>query len=182
MKKLFTIIAFLIATGTFAQKKAEWNTPTYQVSFESDQGTNATMEIDQGYRYADLDYEGREFHLFFDRDTENLKKARIVDNKTKLEVARGRGSYFWGNARFEFVDGEVFKIKRNRNANGYEIIGPYGTIFKVENHAISAVTPFNEKDFVAQAFYVFERIKVTQSPPSDVVVLYSTYYPVSTNK
>ncbi|MBN3584334.1 hypothetical protein JYB64_18205 [Algoriphagus aestuarii] len=182
MKRLLIISVFFIATGAFAQNKAEWNTPKYQVSFESDQGADAKMEIDQGYKFADLDYDGKEFHLFFDRDMENIRKARIVDNKTNLQVARGKGSYFWGNARFEFEDGEVYKIKRNKNANGYEIIGPYGTIFKVENHAISPVSPFNEKDFLAQAFYVFERIKMTQSPPSDVIFMYSTYYPVSTNK
>ncbi len=182
MKNLLLIGAFLLTSGLFAQTNAQWKTPMYQVNFESEEGPDATMEIDKGYLYADLEYEGREYHLFFHQDIEKIRKARIIDNKTKLQIARGKGSDFWGNARFEFVDGEGFKIKRKRIANGYEIIGPYGTIFKVENHAISPVLPFNEKDLLAQAFYVFERIKSTQSPPSDVLIMYSNYYPVGTNK
>ncbi|PZX56025.1 hypothetical protein LV84_02390 [Algoriphagus ratkowskyi] len=165
-----------------AQSSAEWKAPMYQVSFESDSGAMAQMQIDKGYRYADLDFEGRKFHLFFNHDNNEIKNARIMEPKTNLQIARGRGSYFWGNARFEFVDGEVYKVKRKNKANGYEIIGPYGTLFKVENHAISPVKPINEKDFLTQAFYVFQRIKVTQSNPSDVMIFYSNYYPIGPNE
>lgn len=40
----------------------------------------------------------------------------------------------------------------------------------------------NDKDFLAQAFYVFERIKVTQSAPTDVMIFYSNYQPIGPNE
>ncbi|WP_339869092.1 hypothetical protein [uncultured Algoriphagus sp.] len=176
------ILVFVIQGIAKAQNAAEWTAPMHQVNFKADSGEEAKMEIDRGYRYADLDFEGRTFHLFFNHDDNKIKKARIVEPKTNLQIARGKGSYFWGSARFEFVDGEVYKVKRKRHTNGYEIIGPNGILFKVENHAISPVKPLNEKDFLAQAFYVFERIKITQSNPSDVMIYYSSYYPIGPNE
>jgi hypothetical protein len=158
-----------------AQSSAEWQAPMYEVNFASDKGEEAKMEIDKGFRYADLDFEGRKFHLFFNHDNNMIKKARIVESKTNLQIARGKGSYFWGNARFEFIDAEVYKVKKKNHANGYVITGPSGTLFKVENHAIIPIKPNNEKDFLAQAFYVFERIKQTQSNPSDVMIFNSNY-------
>lgn len=173
------VFSFLMTFSTLAQDG--WKTPKQKVEFKSDDGKEANMEVDQGYMFADLELEGRKFHLFFHRDMQKINKARIIDSKTDLLVARGKGSYFWGNARFEFVDGVIFKVKRKYNPNGYDIIGPYGPLFSVKNHAISTITPLNEKDFIAQAFYVFERIKVTQSNPSDLVIIYNDYHPISSN-
>lgn len=182
-KNLLLLLVFLVTLGmTNAQNSAKWSEPMYQVSFKADTGEEAKMEIDKGYRYADLDFDGRVFHLFFNGNVKRIKQARILEPKTNLQVARGKGSYFWGNARFEFVDGEVYKIKRKYYSNGYEIIGPYGTLFKVENHAISPVKPINEKDFLAQAFFVFERIRVTQSNPTDVMIYNSSYGTFDSNE
>lgn len=183
--KYFSLLPTLFVLSVcfvHAQQSAEWKAPMYQLNFASDTGAEAKMEIDKGYRYADLDFDGRKFHLFFHQDITNIKKARIIEPQTNLQVARGKGSYFWGNARFEFVDGEVYKVKKKNKANGYEIIGPNGTLFKVENHAISPVETLNEKDFLTQAFYVFERIKVTQSAPSDVMIFYSNQQPIGPNE
>lgn len=180
---LLFLTLFLLGTGiSTAQSLAEWKTPVHQVSIETETGEEAKMEIDKGYRYADLDYLDRKFHLFFHRDIKKIKKARIVEPKTNLQIARGKGSYFWGNARFEFVDGEVYKVKKKNTANGYQIIGPYGILFKVEDHAISPVETLTEKDFLAQAFYVFERVKVTQSAPADVMIFYSDYPHIGPNE
>lgn len=178
---VFTLI-FIYSGFATAQSAPEWKAPMYQVSFISNTGEEAKMEIDKGYRYADLDYDGRTFHLFFNKNINGINKARIIDAKTNLQMARGKGSYFWGNARFEFIDGTTYKVIKKNNANGYEIIGPYGTLFKVENHAISAVKPINEKDFLTQAFYVFERIKITQSNPSDVMIFYPGYNQIGSNE
>ncbi|REG91042.1 hypothetical protein [Algoriphagus antarcticus] len=172
---LVVTLFFISFSSASAQSSAEWKAPMYQVNFGSDNGDEAKMEIDKGYRYADLDFDGRKFHLFFNLDINKIKQARIVEPKSNLQIARGKGSYFWGNARFEFVDGEVYKVIKKGKANGYEIIGPNGTLFKVENHAISPVKPINEKDFLIQAFYVFKRIKITQNSPSDVTIFYSSY-------
>lgn len=179
---LLTFTVLLMSFGITSAQNAEWKAPMHQVKFTSDSEEEVKMEIDKGYRYADLDFEGRKFHLFFNRDITNIKKARIVEPKTNLQIARGKGSYFWGNARFEFVDGEVYKLKRKNNANGYEIIGPFGTLFKVENHAIIPVETINEKDFLAQAFYVFYRIKETQSAPEDINMFFYNYNQIGTNE
>jgi len=179
---LIVTLFFIGFSMASAQSSAEWKAPMYQVSFASDSGEEAKMEIDKGYRYADLDFDGRKFQLFFNHDINKIKKARIVEPTSRLQIARGKGSYFWGNARFEFIDGEVYNVKKKHKANGYEIFGPFGTLFKVENHAISPVKPLNEKDFLTQAFYVFERIKITQSSPSDLMIIYSGYSPIGPNE
>jgi len=160
-----------------AQSSTQWKTSMLEVNFVSDTGEKAQMEIDKGFRYADLNYNGRQYHFFFHRG----KNARITDPNKDLLIARRRGNYFWGTARYEFMDGEVYKLKKKEIANGYEIIGPSGLIFKVKDEAIVPVEPITEKDFLIQAFYVFRRIKVTQETPPDVVI-YNTYYnPVTSN-
>lgn len=73
------------------------------------------------------------------------------------------------------MDGEVLKLRKKKNPIGYEVIGPYGVLFKVENHGISPVNTVSDKDFLTQAFFVFDRIRHTQSPPADeVMIIYTT--------
>ncbi|WP_439487600.1 hypothetical protein [Algoriphagus sp.] len=185
MKRISSLLTMIMLAGictAYAQQTSEWKSPMHEVQFISESGDDVKMEVDKGYKYANLEFEGRKFHLFYDRDMNQIKKARIVEPETRLEIARGRGSYFWGSARFEFVDGDIVKVKRKRDANGYEITGPSGPLFKVENHAITPVKTYNEKEFMTQAFYVFERIKLTQNSPSDVMIFYSNYYQTSSNK
>ncbi|MDI1324718.1 MAG: hypothetical protein PSV36_18375 [Algoriphagus sp.] len=171
---LGTFFIFGLANG---QEKTGWNTPMQEIQFVSEANELATMSVDKGYRFADLEYKGKTYRIYFNRDQVSFKKARIVDQETKLELARGKGKYFSGTARFEFMDGEVLKLKKKNYPNGYEVIGPYGILFKVENHGISPVKTLNDKDFIAQAFFVFERIRITQSPPSDdVMVIYTSNY------
>lgn len=176
MKKstiLFLISCFIIG-WVKGQEKQGWNTPMQKIQFVADENKQATMSVDRGFKFADLEYQGRTYRFFFNRDQASFKKARIVDQESKLEIARGRGNIHGGSGRFEFIDGEVLKLKRKNNPNGYEVIGPYGVLFEIENHGISPVNSVSEKDFLAQAFFVFDRIKSTQSPPSDVVILYTT--------
>jgi hypothetical protein len=157
-----------------AQSQSGWNQKLNEVKFESQTGDESVLGIDQGLRYANLQYLDREFRFFYNRNDMRTKNIRIVDQKSGLEIAKGRGNIFWGSGRIEFIDGETLKLKRIRNQNGYTIIGPYGELFKIENQAISPVKTYGEKDFLAQAFFVFDWIKTTQKPPQDVVV-YTTY-------
>lgn len=175
MKKsaLLFSLTLVLAFIAKAQEKSSWTSPMHEVKFVSGDSDDALMSIDPGFQYADLQQENRHFRLFFHKDNAIIKNARIVDQQSKLVVAKGRGSYFWGSARFEFVDGEEFRVKRKRNPNGYEIIGPYGPLFTVENFGISPVNTLNEKDFLAQAFFVFEQIRTTQKPPSDVIYYFA---------
>ncbi|ERM84225.1 hypothetical protein P872_15700 [Rhodonellum psychrophilum GCM71 = DSM 17998] len=172
MKSILPLVFFLFAVvfNTNAQINAVWSIPKQELIFGDKQAEMAKMWIDPGFRFADIEFQDKSFRVFFHRNKPILKKARIVDNETQMEVARGRGDFFWGSARFIFETGENIKVLRKRNPNGYEIIGPYGTLFKVENHGISPVKIFNEKDFLAQAFFIFDRIKDTQTPPAEVIM------------
>ncbi len=171
MKKsalLFFLV--LIVCGTaIAQQNQTWETPMQEVKFKSDGSEKAILKVDPGFNFADLSHDQRSYRILFIYGNGKIKHARIIDQDSKLQIARARGSYFWGNARFEFVDGEIFKVKMKRNQTGYEIIGPYGPLFVVENFGISPVKTLNEKDFLIQAVYVFDRIKSTQKPPADVI-------------
>jgi hypothetical protein len=153
MKKsaLFFSLVLIIATAK-AQENPTWQTPMHEVKFMSGESEEAVLSVDPGLRFADLRQNERVFRLFYDNNNGIIKKARIVDQHSKLMIAKGRGCYFWGTARFEFIGGDVFRVKLNRNRNGYEIIGPYGRLFVVENFGISPVKTLNEKDFLAQAF------------------------------
>lgn len=175
MKKsaLFFSFVLIIATAK-AQENPTWQTPMHEVKFIANGTEEAIMKVDPSLRFADLSLDERTFRLLFKYDPGHIKQARIIDQDSKLQVARGKGSYFWGNARFEFVDGDTFKVKMKRNSSGYEVIGPYGPLFAVENHGIKPVKTLNEKDFLAQAFYVFARIKSTQRPPTEVVYITSS--------
>lgn len=175
-KPLILLFFFLVSFGLVkGQEKMGWNTPVQKIQFIADKNEQATMSIDQGYKFADLEYKGRNYRIFFNRDQPSFKKARIVDQESKLEIAQGRGNLFWGSGRFEFIDGEVLKLKKKSNPNGYSIIGPFGVLFLLENHGISPVKTLSEKDFLAQAFFVFDWIKSTQSPPSDeLTIVYTT--------
>lgn len=176
MKNLFLILFLylILLSSAKAQESPTWQTPMHEVKFMANGSEEAIMRVDPSLHFADLSFGERTFRLLFRYDPGHIKHARIIDQDSKLQVARGKGSYFWGNARFEFVDGDVFKVKVKRNPTGYEVIGPYGPLFAIENHGIKPVKTLNEKDFLAQAFYVFARIKSTQKPPTEVIYITSS--------
>jgi hypothetical protein len=176
MKKsalLFSLVLIMLG-NVYGQENQTWQTPMHEVKFIDNGTEEAIMKVDPALNYADLSHNERMYRLLFIYGPGKIKHARIIDQDSKLQVARGKGSYFWGNARFEFIGGDVFRVKLNRNRNGYEIIGPYGPLFIVENFGISPVKTLNEKDFLMQAFYVFDRIKTTQTPPTDVIIITSS--------
>lgn len=182
MKKstlLFLISFFLFIGWVKGQETPTWEIPMHEVKFISGESEEAVLSIDPGLRFADLRQNDRVYRLFYDNDNAIIKRARIVDQQSNLMVAKGKGSYFWGTARFEFIGGDVFRVKLNKKRNGYEVLGPHGQIFVVENFGISPVKTYNEKDFLAQAFYVFDRIKYTQKPPTEVIFISSTTMPIN---
>ena len=169
----FLIICNVLTVG--AQSQSGWNQKLNEVKFESQTGDESVLGIDQGLRYANLKHLGSDFRLFYNRNSLKTKNIRIVNQNSSQEIARGKGNFFWGNTRIEFADGETVKLSRKRNQNGYTIIGPYGELFKIENQAISTVKTYGEKDFLAQAFFVFDWVKKTQNPQQDVLVVYNTF-------
>lgn len=162
------IFMFLFTSQAFSQTDSKWKVPLLEVAYEGE--NEVKMKIDPGFRFAELENGDKTYRLFFHKNRPVLPFARIVDQETGKEIARGRGSYFFGNARFEFSDGREVKIKKIRNPNGYEIIGPYGPLFVVENHAVSQSMTYQESDFLTQAHFLFSRIKETQSPPAEIII------------
>ncbi len=132
------------------------------------------MKIDQGFQNANLDQDGKPIHIFFKRNQALIKHARIVNQDSGEQIARGKRGFFLNNARMEFADGTILKLRKKKNPNGYEIVGPYGTLFKVENFGIVSVTTFNQKDFLTQAFFMFNQIRTTQKPPTEILYLQNT--------
>lgn len=172
MKTAFSYCLIFCVSVSFAlaQSESGWSVPKNEIIFRNEQGEVAKMWVDQGLRYADVEYQGRTFRVFYHRNNNNFNKARIVDNDSQVEIARGRGGLN-GLGKFVFENGEEVKLIKKRSPNGYEIIGPYGTLFKVENHGISPAKTYQQSDFLAQAFFVFDRIKHTQTPPSEVLMI-----------
>lgn len=176
MKNLTLVLIFFILSSleVLGQSKQGWNTNLNEIKFLSESGAESQLDVDPGFRYAEFKSEGRVFRFFFNRNQQMVKNFRIMDEESKLQIARGRGSWFWGNARMEFIDGENLELKIRRNRNGYTIIGPYGPLFLVENQKIKFTQTFTEKDMLTQAFFVFDRIRTTQKPVNDIVVITSS--------
>ncbi|UZD22455.1 hypothetical protein PBT90_03305 [Algoriphagus halophytocola] len=174
MKNLLTITVFLISMGSYAQSSSGWSTPVLEIPYQSESESPVSLKIDKGFMYADFTHSAEKVRIFYNKDIQNIHQVRIVDSQSNELIARGRGSYFFGTARFVFADGEVMKVKRKKNPNGYDIIGPYGTLFKVENQGISPTKTYNEKDLILQAYYVFDRIKTTQTPTEEIYQNFSS--------
>jgi hypothetical protein len=171
---LFLCILGFISVSN-GQTEIGWKPNLNEVKFVAQTGEESVLGIDPGLRCANLQHQGRDYRLFYNRNDIRSKNIRIVDQKSGLQIARGRGNIFWGSGRIEFIDGEIVKLRRKNNPNGYTIIGPYGELFKVENQAMSPVKTVGEKDFLSQAFFFFEWIKITQKLPQDVVIIYTAY-------
>jgi hypothetical protein len=72
----------------------------------------------------------------------------------------------------EFIDGENLELKIRINRNGYTIIGPCGPLFLVENQKIKSPQTYTEKDMLAQAFFVFDRVRTTREPINNIILNY----------
>lgn len=175
MKKstFLSLLLLGISTALFAQHSPGWTLPLHEVKYNDDKGKVASLGIDPGYQYADIMQEGQQIRFFYNRNHANISQARIVNQETNELIAEGKGSFFFGNARMMFADGSTAKLRKKKDPNGYEIIGPYGPVFKVENQGIVSVATLNRQDFLTQTFFVFDRIRATQQPPAEIIYVYS---------
>lgn len=168
-----TILSTAILLFSFysvkAQSSSPWEIPMIEVNYQDPNGDQAILKVDPGFRYAELESEEWNYRLFFHRNRPFIKDIRMVDQDSDLQIARGRGSFFFGNARIEFVDGSEIRLKRTKSANGYEITGTYGPVFLVKNHAFTPTKTYEESDFLAQAMFLFRRIQETQKPPTEII-------------
>ncbi|MFC3417415.1 hypothetical protein [Algoriphagus hitonicola] len=152
-----------------AQSSSTWEIPMIEVNYQDSKGEEAILKVDPGFRYAELESEERNYRLFYHRNRPFIKDIRILDQRSDSQIARGKGGFFFGNARIEFADGSEIKLRRKRSPNGYEITGTYGPLFLVKNHAFTPTKTFEESDFLAQAMFLFRRIQETQNPPTEVI-------------
>jgi hypothetical protein len=175
MKKLIILLVFCVFGSfvVFGQNKSGWNSNHNEINFVTETGEKSKLDVDPGFRYAEFTTENRVFRFFFDRNKQAVRNFRIMDEESKLQIARGRGNWFWGNARMEFLDGESLKFKIRRNRNGYLISGPSGQLFVVENQKIITAKTNSEKEMLVQAFFVFDRVRTTQKPITNVVIVTS---------
>jgi hypothetical protein len=169
----FAISFFFILGAASAQSEEGWTIPMQEIIFKNHQGEPTRMRIDPGLRYADIIYQDKSYRLFYHKNAVDFNRARIFNNETQEEIGRGKGA-FLGLDRFIFENGEVIKLKRKRSPNGYVIIGPYGVLFEVQNHGIKPIKTFEETDFLVQAFFIFDRIKKTRKPPSEIMIYDNT--------
>lgn len=170
LKAIFSvIICFFSYHAIQAQESSSWEIPMIEIDYQDPSGESALLKVDPGFRYAELESEGRNYRLFYHRNRPFINDIRIVDQNSDLQIARGRGGFFFGNARIEFQDGSEIKLRRKRSPNGYEITGTYGPVFMVKNHAFTPTKTYEENDFLAQAMFLFRRIQETQKPPTEVI-------------
>jgi hypothetical protein len=175
MKSTLSFIFLLFSGIVFsnAQSDGAWSISKEEIVLKDDHGDSAKMWMDPGFRYADLQYQGRSFRVFYNRNNPKFKHARIVDNDSKMQIGKGKGALFGSSGKFIFVNGDEIRVRQKSDPNGYEIISQNGTLFKVENHGITPIKTNQETEFLAQAFFVFRRIKYTQTPTSQVIVVTS---------
>ena len=176
MKRTVFLSLFLfgLSATLFAQSQAIWDLPVHNVKFMNESGRAANLKVDPGFDYADLIDGSEKIRFFYNRNNANFRQARIFDQETNELIARGKGGFFFGDAKMVFTDGSVVKLKKLKNANGYDIIGPHGSLFTVENHGIKPLSTLNKPEFLTQTFFVFERIRATQQPPADIIYLYGS--------
>jgi len=173
MKKSILLLLYIVTTfmTVSAQIESGWNQKLNEVKFKSQTGEESVLGAEPGLRYANLQHLDSDFRLFYNRNDMRTKNIRIVEQKSGLEAAKGKGNIFWGSGRIEFIDGETLKLKLKRNQKGYTIIGAYGELFIIENQVISPVKTYGEKDFLSQAFFVFDWVKKTQKPQQGLVIV-----------
>lgn len=175
---LLSLLTLGCSVALLAQTAPKWTVPLHEVKYTDDQGKAASLKIDPGFQYADLKQDDVVVRFFFNKNRANISQARIVNQETNELIAEGKGSFSFGSAKMVFADGTVYKLQRKKNPNGYEIIGPHGSVFKVQNFGIEPVATLNEMDFLTQSFFVFDRVRATQQPPADINYV---YYPTSLN-
>ncbi len=173
---ILSLLLLGLSATLLAQTQPDWALPVHELKFVNENGETANLKVDPGFDYADLIDGSENIRFFFNRNQANFRQARIVNQENNELIARGKGGFFFGGAKMAFTDGSIVKLKKVKNPNGYEIIGPHGSIFKVENQGIKPVSTLSKADFLTQTFFVFDRIRATQEPPADVIYLYGSTF------
>jgi hypothetical protein len=86
-----------------------------KVKFVSLSGEESVLGIVPSFRFAHLQHQTQQLKMFYTRNIKKNKNIRIVDQKTSLELAKGKANCFLGNARIEFLDVEILKLEMDKN-------------------------------------------------------------------
>ncbi|WP_373399382.1 hypothetical protein V8V91_06545 [Algoriphagus halophilus] len=91
-------------------------------------------------------------------------------------LAEGKSLNSFQLANLTFTDGEVLNFEKKKKKEGYDIIGPSGLLFSVENRGVASVEVTNEKELIAQSIFVFKRLRDLYRQTPDVYNYYTDYY------
>lgn len=174
MKKTFLGISlFLMITASGFAQSPTWETPTIEVPLVSDGETLANLEIDKSLEYADLILGSKSYRILLNNSN---KKCKIIDLGSDRLFAEGKSLNSYQSANLAFTDGENFNFEKKKKKEGYDIIGPSGLLFSVENRGLAPVEVKNDKELIAQSIFVFKRIKDLNRQIPDVYNFYTDYY------
>ncbi|WP_296704111.1 hypothetical protein [Algoriphagus sp.] len=167
------IFFFTMGIGSGFAQTPTWEIPTFEVPLVSDGKSLANLEIDKSLEYADLILGSNSYRILLNNKN---KKCKIIDLGSDQLFAEGKGLNSYQSSVLAFTDGENFNFEKRKKKEGYEIIGPSGLLFSVENRGLAPVEVNNEKELIAQSIFVFKRIKDLNRQSPDVYNFYTDYY------
>lgn len=174
MKKSLVLIALLI--GIVISSKAQqsnWELPKITIPLVSEGEEIANLGVEKSLEYADLKVGSKSYRILLNNSS---KKCKIIDLGSEELVAEGKSLNSYQLANLTFSDGEVFNFERRKKKEGYEIIGPSGLLFSVENRGVASVEVTNNKELIAQSIFVFKRLRDLYKQTPDVYNFYTDYY------
>lgn len=174
MKKSILLIALLISSviSTNAQESS-WELPKINIPLVSEGEEIANLGVEKSLEYADLKVGSRSYRILLNNSS---KKCKIIDLESDRVLAEGKSLNSFQLANLTFTDGEVLNFEKKKKKEGYDIIGPSGLLFSVENRGVASVEVTNEKELIAQSIFVFKRLRDLYRQTPDVYNYYTDYY------
>ncbi|MEN2281110.1 hypothetical protein AAGF08_03160 [Algoriphagus sp. SE2] len=167
------ISLFILIIGSGFAQTSTWETPTFAVPLVSEDQSLANLEIDKSLEYADLILGSKSYRILLNNSN---KKCKIIDLESDQLFAEGNSLNSFQSGNLAFMDGEIFNFEKRKKKEGYEIIGPSGLLFNVENRGLAPLKVNSEKELIAQSVFVFKRIKDLNRQLPDVYNFYTDYY------
>ncbi|MBN3518558.1 hypothetical protein JYB62_00970 [Algoriphagus lutimaris] len=174
MKKSIFIIALLI--GNFISSNAQqsnWELPKINIPLVTEGEEIANLGVEKSLEYADLNVGSKSYRILLNNSS---KKCKIIDLESDQVLAEGKSLNSFQLANLTFTDGEVFNFEKKKKKEGYDIIGPSGLLFSVENRGLASIEVNNEKELIAQSIFVFKRLRDLYRQTPVVYNYYTDYY------
>lgn len=180
MKKITLLLSgILLTVGSVLAQTSTWQIPTIEVPLVSEGEAKANLEIEKSLEFADLHLGSKSYRILLNKSE---KKCKIIELGSDQVYAEGKSLNSFQSGNLIFTDGDEFIFEKKKKKEGYEIIGPSGLLFNVENRGLAPVEVKNEKELIAQSIFVFKRIKDLYRETPDVYNFYTDYYSSLYNK